>query len=182
MPVSLSVAVGLGWLGYAALNTYARSGSAVSDTADVSRRAASAIMAIAENSKSLFGEKSALIEQLRALEHDCAEGGWDGNGALAIDSEALRKARDLVLALPDGFPVPECSPEPDGSISLDWICSRHRLFSLSVGSSDRLAYAWLDGTDQGHGVARLYGLSLPTRVLSEIQAIVNYGTITLRVA
>jgi hypothetical protein len=182
MPESLSVTVGFGWLGYAALSAYARSGSAVSPAADVPRKAAIAIMVTVENSKSLFGEKYALIEQLRGLEHDCAEDDWDGNGALALDSEALRKAQDLALALPDGFPIPECAPEPDGSISLDWIYSEHRLFSLSVGTSDRLAYAWLDGTDKGHGVARLDGCSLPRRVLNDIQAIVNYGIPALRVA
>jgi len=128
------------------------------------------------------GEKLALIEQLRALKSDCAIEDWDGNGALALNPAALGTAQDLILELPDGFPLPECAPEPDGSISLDWIISRHRLFSLSVGGSDRLACAWLDGTDKRHYVARLDGLSLPARVLSEIQAMVNHGATTLRAA
>ena len=183
MPEALSVTAGLGCLGYAPLNAYARTartGSAISHEAKTARDAASAVIGKAKSSKSLFGDKLAMIEQLHVLEGECTQDDWDGNGALALNLEALENAEELVLTLPDGFPIPECAPEPDGSISLDWIISRHRLFSLSVGSSDRLAYAWLDGTDKGHGVARLDGLSLPARILREIQAMVNHATTTLR--
>ena len=62
--------------------------------------------------------------------------------------------------------MPEFAPEPDGAISLDWIQSRHRLFTLSISASNRLAYAWLDGTDKGHGVARFDGRTIPRRVLT----------------
>jgi hypothetical protein len=182
MPEALSVTAGHGWRGYAVLNAYARADTAISPAADYARKAASDIAARAENSKSLFGEKFTLIEQLHALKAECAKEDWDGNGAFALDPSAVATAEDLILALPDGFPLPECAPEPDGSISLDWIASRHRLFSLSVGRNDRLAYAWLDGTDKGHGVARLDGFSLPERILSEIRARVTHGEATVRVA
>jgi hypothetical protein len=136
----------------------------------------------AESSQTLFGEKSAVISRLRALANECAEQGWDGGDALAIDRVALQNAEDFVRALPEGFPVPECAPEPDGWISLDWIESRHRFFSLSVGSSSRLAYAWLDGADKGHGVARFDGLSVPPRVLSGILSILNHEYASLGIA
>jgi len=182
MPEALSVTAGLDWLGYTALYVYARIGSAISPEARIAPETASAVMEKAENSKSLFGEKRALREQLHALKSDCANEDWDGYGALALNPDAVATAESLVRALPDGFPLPECAPEPDGSISLDWIVSRHRLFSISVGGSDRLACAWLDGTDKGHCVVRLDGLSLPARVLSEIQTMVNHGTTALRAA
>jgi len=145
-------------------------------------KAASAIVELAERSQSLFGEKAAAISQLMALANDCAEQGWDGDGACAIHPTALQNAKDFLRALPESFPMPEFAPEPDGAISLDWIHSRHRLFSLSVGSSNRLAFAWLDGADRGHGVARFDGLSVPLRVLSEIQSIFNHGNAPLRIA
>lgn len=145
-------------------------------------RAAAAVVELAESSQSLFGEKAAAISQLMALANDCAEQGWDGDGACAIHPRALQNAEDFVRALPENFPVPEFAPEPDGSISLDWIQSRHRLFSLSVSSSNRLAFAWLDGADRGHGVARFDGLSVPLRVLSGIQSIVKHGNAPLRIA
>jgi hypothetical protein len=56
---------------------------------------------------------------------------------------------------------------------LDWIQSRHRLFSLSVGGSGWLAYAWLDGADKGCGIARFDVTCVPARVLEGIRSIIN---------
>jgi len=115
-----------------------------------------------------------------ALANECGEPGWDGNDALPLDHLAVFKAIALILALPEGVPLPEFAPEPDGSISLDWISSRNRLFSLSVGTGDRLSYAWLDGTDKGHAVARFDGKSVPPRILEGIRSILNGGSALLR--
>ena len=116
-------------------------------------------------------QRRALIKQLRALGRDCANDDWDGRGALALKPESLRRAEVIAINLPDGFPMPECAPEPDGSISLDWIFSRPVLYSLSVGGSERLAYAWMDGKKSGHGVACLTGPSMPALFLSKILAL-----------
>ena len=130
----------------------------------------------------LFGGKSAAISRLRALATECGLQDWDGNDASAIDPSALQNAEDFVRALPEGIPMPECAAEPDGAISLDWIQSRHRLFSVSVGQSSRLAYAWLDGADKGHAVARFDGFIVPRLVLSGIQSILNPANACLRPA
>jgi hypothetical protein len=130
----------------------------------------------------LFGEKSMAIWQLRCLVDDCDEPDWDGNAAYAIGDSVFQKAEEFVRSLPYGIPAPECAPEPDGSISLDWIQSRNRMFSLSIGSDNRLAYAWLDGTDKGHGVVCFDGLSIPARVLSEIQRTMGHADAPLRIA
>ena len=81
----------------------------------------------------------------------------------------------IVRALPDYLPLPEFTPEPDGSISLDWIMSRSRVFSLSAGRNSRLAYAWLDGSDKGQGVAYFDGEVVPPMVLLAIRMTVNQG-------
>lgn len=167
--------ISLYWLvGYASLVSHTWSGgSAVSAEAQVVTKAASALMRSIEESQTLFGRKTAAISQLWELANDCAKPGWDGYGANAIDQTALRNAENFLRALPEGLPTPECAAEPDGSISLDWIHNRHRLFSLSVGQNDRLAYAWLDGTDKGYGVARFDGVSVPERVREGIESIVR---------
>jgi hypothetical protein len=85
-----------------------------------------------------------------------------------------------VRALPDNIPLPEFTPEPDGSISLDWIRSRNRVVSLSIGQSNRLAYAWLDGADRGHTVVHFDGQNVPSRVLNDIKAIAGRGYAGLR--
>ncbi len=77
--------------------------------------------------QALFGEKAAALSRLAALAAECAEQGWDGEDAVAISSGAVAAAERLVRALPDGIPIPEFAPEPDGSISLEWIMSRNRL-------------------------------------------------------
>ena len=118
--------------------------------------------------------------KLWALADECSEPGWDGDDALPLDHRAVFKAITFIQALPEGVPLPEFAPEPDGSLSLDWISSRNRLFSLSVGTDDRLSYAWLDGTDKGHAVARFDGESVPPRILEGIIAILNGGSALVR--
>ena len=71
-----------------------------------------------------------------------------------VPAGAVDRALRLVRALPPDLPPPEVAIDPDGAISLDWIPSRTRMFSISVGESDRLAYAWMNGSDRGHGVVR----------------------------
>lgn len=169
-------------MGYSALHGYARGGSAVSTEAAAVREAASKVVEFAERSQVLFGEKSVAISQLWTLANDCDEQGWDGYDASAINQAALFTAEQFLRALPHDIPIPEFAAEPDGSISLDWIVSRNRLFSLSVGANNRLAYAWLDGADRGHAVARFDGNNVPARVLEGIKEIGVYGNASLRAA
>jgi hypothetical protein len=167
---------------YAALNGYARTGSAVSIEAQQARKAATAVIESIEQSQALFGEKSAAISQLMRLANECAEPDWDGNESCALNPSAVLTAEDFIRAMPNDMLLPEFAPEPDGSVSLDWIQSRHRLFSLSIGGSNRLAYAWLDGADKGHAVAQFDGCSIPPRVLDGIRSVINHANASLRAA
>lgn len=67
--------------------------------------------------------------------------------------------------------MPGLAADPDGAVSLDWIVSRPRMFSVSCGPSGRLAYSWLDGTDRGHAVADFDGWTIPQRILHGIRSI-----------
>lgn len=125
-----------------------------------------------EKSQALFGEKAAAISQLKLLADECKEDNWDGYGANAIDEGAVFFAARFVRALPEDLPVPEFAAEPEGSISLDWIKARNHMFTVSVAADNRLAYAWLDGTDKGHAVARFDGQSIPPKILQGIRGIV----------
>ncbi len=159
--------------GYAALQAYMRGGSAVSSEARAAQEAATAVVERAEQSQALFGEKAAALSELWAIASECNEADWDGAGALPIDAGAVVNAGDLVRALPIGIPIPEFSPEPDGALSLDWIASRNRIFTLTVGAGSRLAYAWLDGSNRGDGVAQFDGEKIPARVLEGILGIMR---------
>ncbi|MCI0540904.1 MAG: hypothetical protein L0Z50_37360 [Verrucomicrobiales bacterium] len=136
----------------------------------------------AERSIALFGEKNTAISQICSLVNECAEQGWDGDDASPIDPTTASLAEAFIRALPENVPLPEFTPEADGGISLDWIESRTRLFSVSFGLNNRLAYAWLDGTDKGHAVASFDGEIIPPRILEGIGAIVSHGNSSLRAA
>lgn len=180
MPEAVSTIAFL--VGYAAFNSgaFARSGSAVSSEAMAVRHAVGKVANAAERSHALFGAKANAISQIWALANECSEPGWDGEGANPLTPRAAGLAVDFIRALPDGIALPEFAPEPDGSISLDWIHSRNRLFSLSIGTANRLAYAWLDGADKGHAVSRFDGSQIPPRILQGIRAIMNRENAAVR--
>lgn len=75
----------------------------------------------------------------------------------AVSTAAVERALRLVRSLPNDAPTPDVAIDPDGEVALDWMPSRTRMLSISVGDSDRLAYAWLDGSNRSHGVFRFSG-------------------------
>src|SRR5688572_24313411 len=135
--------------GFAILSGYARGRTAVSEEARVAQKAATELVVSAEKSQALFGEKSSAISLLRALVNECSLQESSLDDIPTINSMAAGIAESLLRALPDGIPMPEFAVEPDSSISLDWIESKNRMFSVSVNASYRLAFAWLDGSDKG---------------------------------
>jgi hypothetical protein len=162
-------------IGGLALSVVVRPGSAVSEESRVVRDAVDAIVKSAEKSQALFGGKAAAIAQIWALVNE-SESCCDGDKAEPVDRVAALRAAEVIRALPPGVPLPEAAPEPDGAISLDWIQSRNELFSLTVGPGDGLAYAWLDGSDRGHGVVRFDGQTIPARILQGIDETVRRAT------
>lgn len=178
MPEPVSTAIA----GYTLALYLATRSSAVSPEAAAVRDAASAIVASRERSLALFGAKGSVIERIDELALECAGDGWDGEDGLCIPPEVIERAVGFVRALPDGLPLPEVAPEPDGSISFDWIVTRTRMFSVSVGTTNRFAFAWIDGTDRGHGVARFDGDTVPARILGSIRDLTDDRANSLRVA
>lgn len=135
-----------------------------------------------ETSNAIFGEKSALLQQLEEIAAECAILDWDGYGAYPVSAVALARARNLIRMLPSNIPLPELSVDPEGDISLDWMPHRVKTFSISVGNSNRLAYAWVDGTDRGHAVASMWGDGgLPLRLIRELNAFLDHES-TVRLA
>ena len=118
--------------------------------------------------------KSEHLDSLARLANECRDSNWDGYGAQPASFHALRRAKDLIASLPDDLPLPECSIEPDGCVSLDWMPARYRTLTVSIGESDGLSYAWVDGTDRGHAVARLVEGQLPPRILGEIRRFTSH--------
>lgn len=113
--------------------------------------------------------KSVLLRSLTSLGSECGAPNWDGCGALPVNIRALRWAQNVITSLPDDVSVPECSIEPDGCVSLDWMPVPYRTLTVSVSGSERLPYAWVDGAERGHAVANFRGGQFPPRILAEIR-------------
>ena len=117
--------------------------------------------------------KALALRRLEALVDDCADSEKAQAGALRIGSPTVQVTEAVVIAMPEWLPSPEFAVERDGSISIDWIRSHQRMFSISVGITRTLAYAWLDGAERGHGVARFDDAVLPECVVSGNRRIIS---------
>lgn len=84
------------------------------------------------------------------------------------EDKAWERANAITAALPPGVPQPEFGEDPDAELSLDWIRSRHRLVSVSVGAYGQLSMAWLDGTNSGHAVVDFDGVTVPPLLLEQL--------------
>jgi hypothetical protein len=146
-------------------------GSAASQAAKTIWDAIQSIQSWRERSVALFGRKQVALSELSELVAECSEQDWDGYDANPASAVAAAYAEEFVRALPEGVPIPEFAVDPDGSIALDWIESRYRRLSVSVGESRRLPFAWMDGSERGYGVARFDGEVVPDRLLIEIERV-----------
>lgn len=152
-------------VGYTALMSLTRPRTALSSEANGLRSNAGEVAGHVERSMALFGDKAEALNSLLVLAAECAEDDWDGYGSHHVNPAALYKTTAFIRALPDGIDMPEFSVEPDGSISLDWMPSRTQTFSVSIGETDRIPYAWMDGTDRGHAVAKSFASEVPARIV-----------------
>jgi hypothetical protein len=155
-------------------------GTAVSPEADTIRRSVLAARESIHESIWLFGLRRNAVSEVFEVAAKHSQAGWDGEGAEPVSAHAVNRAIAFIQALPRSVPVPEIAAEPDGSISLDWIDSRSRVLSISIGVSDRLAVAWLDGTNQGHAVERFDGERIPPLILERIRE--TMGNASVRAA
>lgn len=122
-----------------------------------------------ERSLALSGNRSATIDALLAVATRCARPDWDGADANPVDLNSVRVAAQLVRSLPEGVPMPEITPEPDGLVSLDWYGPYRRVLSVSASPNGRLAYAWMNGSDRGYGVERFDGMRVPAFILTMLR-------------
>jgi hypothetical protein len=158
------------------LGLLSRLGNAVSAPAEEVDKRLGELLDSARRSRALFGPKSDAISAIWDVAAEAGQPDWNGEGALAVDPIAAANAVTFIQTLPGSVAMPEVSPEPDGGISLDWIESQTRVFSVSIGPKRSLPFAWLDGTSHGYGVVSFDGEDMPNRVLNEISRIRINGT------
>lgn len=160
----------------------ATGGTAVSDSASEVRTYLQDRFNSFRGSRALYGARSDAISDVWATTFECSRSDWDGAGAAPISPRAAVRAADLIELLPTDLAAPEVAPEPDGSISLDWIASRSRLVTVSVGPGPSLAYAWIDGSNRGHGVVHFGTSEAPAHLVDTIRTVIGDGHATVRLA
>jgi hypothetical protein len=115
-----------------------------------------------DRSIALTGKTQAVLSSLRVLLEESD-----------IDFAALEEAEGLIRLLPRGIPAPEFASEDDGAIMMEWLPSRQRMVSVSVAGRGRLAYAWLNGSERGYGVARFNSRKFPEVLLQVVRSVVG---------
>jgi hypothetical protein len=116
-----------------------------------------------------FSKQSA-YDQLGEAFDACREANWDGEGADAIDQEVVRNAYAFIEALPDGYPLPDITPEPDGHLDLEWYRHPRRILSVSVSPEGLLYWAALVGSEDPRGSCPFYG-EVPDTILYWIRRV-----------
>ena len=74
--------------------------------------------------------------------HEVAAEGYGDEGLIPVSSSVVDRAVNFIRALPHGMTWPDVGVDPDGAIAFDWLVHRARVFSVSVGVTNRLAFAW----------------------------------------
>ncbi len=114
----------------------------------------------------------------RALEdavREACEEDWDGYGAQSVSVATYNNALCFLEHLPTTLPRPGVAVEPDGEISFEWYLEPRRLFSVSVGRTERLTYAGLFGKSEGYGV-EFFTDEIPQRVVDYIARVYTSGS------
>jgi hypothetical protein len=151
--------------------------SAVSEAAGWVTRLLGKVASGNEIAQSLSGREVEFQARLRAALDDLVT----DEDQHPVTTAAVRIASRLASVLPQYLQLPQVAIDPDGAISLDWMPSRTRAFSISVGESSRLAYAWMNGSDGGHGAVRFED-SIPTALLLQLNDVIDDDKTAVRAA
>lgn len=86
----------------------------------------------------------------------CKVANWDGEGADPIEHDTYQTAYRLIEALPNTFPSPTVTAEPDGHLSLEWYRHPRRILTVSVGPDGVLFWAALVGSEDPRGSCQFF--------------------------
>ncbi|CAK0770257.1 conserved hypothetical protein [Gammaproteobacteria bacterium] len=126
------------------------------------------------------------VDEFQAMPAD-----WDGYGALAISGQTVSNAHAALEKLLVVAPVPDITPNPNGTISLEWE-SRYGVAHLEIGKTRFSLYikptvgktTWVDGqVDQirldigTHIVAILYPAHNSAETITTFQFTVGHARI-----
>ncbi len=110
------------------------------------------------------------LAQVDEVVASCSQLNWGGNDELPITLAAVCEARQLIDMLPVQFAGAEVSPEPWGSIALEWRFAPMHTIVISVTGRGVLEYAGVAGRNsEFHGRVAFAG-ELPELLLRYLTA------------
>ncbi len=117
-----------------------------------------------------FSVMKRVMPELQEVAKETSEPGWDGYGALPVQSETIEYAQAFLKSLRNEFPAPSVGAEPDGQITFEWYKSSSWTLSVSVSSGGELHYAALLGLNKVYGTEIFYS-DVPDRILELIDSV-----------
>jgi len=94
--------------------------------------------------------RTLLNAELRQIEEECAEDGWDTPTSKAVSKEVVQLSYNLITLIPRFSADPEIMAESDGAISFEWN-NGAEYFILSVNPNDELYYICKLGGKKSRG-------------------------------
>ena len=142
--------------------------SAISPEAIGLRRASSEIVGWQLKSEVLSGQVNKLNSKLNLITSSQNLLEFELS---APSPSAVINARAFIAGLQPLAVFPDLLLEDDGSITFDWFFSRNKMLSVTVGSNNRLPFAWHLGADQEFGVAVFDGVSTPKQIAEALKSL-----------
>lgn len=145
--------------------------SGVSQESRALEKAATLLVSKSREAVSLHAAKNALVSRLWETAEECGEPDWNGYVAAPLSLAAVGQAEEFIRSWPLENDLPDCAPEPDGSVNLEWVYSKNRRVTVSLDGSPRLAFAWLDGSSKGRGVSVFQNGEIPRGMIDLVRSL-----------
>lgn len=146
-------------------------GRGVSETAVNLQKTVEEMLSNCSNSVTL--DEQAIIQSLNEVLDECSFDNWDGYGAKAIDIDSYREAIRFARSLPTTMPFPEIAIDPDGEVSFEWYERPRRVFTISIGSLNKITYAGLFGFNKVNGTEYFYD-EIPKAILDNFDRLFGF--------
>ena len=141
-----------------------------SDSASLVQDETDALQQSLARSISFGGHSSYIFEMLFKVKREYTP---EYSENAPINDSAFNGALGLAMCLPDDIATPDIYVTPSGDVMFEWFENTRRVFSIMVGSNNKLSYAGLFGSDKFHGNSYLDDGYIPNQVIENIYRVYN---------
>lgn len=144
--------------------------SGVSSAAQELQKASSKLTTYEMRSQALSARINSMLAELAVISTKTYADSVESVQASAV---ALSNARLLICALPEMSIRPDISLDGEGGIMFDWMISKFKMYSISIGRTSRLPFALLNGAEKAYGVIEFDGQKAPNRMVSDLSVMLS---------